>query len=99
MERELERGPLARRWTDQRWTLARIKTRIKTRIGRLFPVSYTVEEGDLAAGKSTAGHGRRDEGAGDGPGPREGDTRKPRRAAAVVAAAARHGRTVRSPRW
>jgi transposase len=30
--RELERGPLARGWADQRWTLARIKTMI----GRLF---------------------------------------------------------------
>ncbi|MEW1547976.1 winged helix-turn-helix domain-containing protein [Streptomyces tsukubensis] len=39
LERELERGPLARGWADQRWTLARIKTLI----GRLFHVSYTVE--------------------------------------------------------
>ncbi|WP_455567403.1 IS630 family transposase [Streptomyces anandii] len=39
LERELERGPLAHGWTDQRWTLARIKTLI----GRLFHVSYTVE--------------------------------------------------------
>ncbi|MFJ3273976.1 winged helix-turn-helix domain-containing protein [Streptomyces sp. NPDC086776] len=37
LERELERGPLG--WTDQRWTLARVKTMI----GRLFHVSYTVE--------------------------------------------------------
>ena len=37
--RELERGPLAHGWPDQRWTLARIKTLI----GRLFHVSYTVE--------------------------------------------------------
>lgn len=39
LEHELERGPLAHGWTDQRWTLARIKTAI----GRLFHVSYTVE--------------------------------------------------------
>ncbi|MDT0347744.1 winged helix-turn-helix domain-containing protein [Streptomyces sp. DSM 44938] len=39
LERELERGPLAHGWEDQRWTLARIKTLI----GRLFHVSYTVE--------------------------------------------------------
>lgn len=39
LERELERGPLAHGWADQRWTLARIKTLI----GRLFHVSYTVE--------------------------------------------------------
>ncbi|MGX1548296.1 IS630 family transposase [Streptomyces adustus] len=81
LERELERGPPAHGWVDQRWTLARIKTLI----GRLFHVSYTVEgtwrllkrhgwswqqptgraierdedvveveEGDLAAGKTTA---------------------------------------------
>ncbi|MGW4650211.1 IS630 family transposase [Kitasatospora sp. NPDC004289] len=82
LERELERGPLAHGWADQRRTLARVKTLI----GRLFHVSYTVEgtwrllrrrgwswqqptrraiqrddtavepaeEGDLAAGKSTA---------------------------------------------
>ncbi|WP_435887738.1 IS630 family transposase, partial [Streptomyces niveus] len=82
LARELERGPLVHGWADQRWTLARIKTLI----GRLFHVSYTVEgtwrmlkrhgwswqqparrgdrtrrcggrgveEGDLAAGKSTA---------------------------------------------
>ncbi|MGW2599271.1 IS630 family transposase [Streptomyces klenkii] len=82
LERELERGPLAHGWADQRWTLARVKTLI----GRLFHVSYTVEgtwrllkrhgwswqqparraierdeeavepveEGGLAAGKSTA---------------------------------------------
>lgn len=36
---ELERGPLVHGWADQRWTLARIKTLI----GRLFHVSYTVE--------------------------------------------------------
>ncbi|MFE7665320.1 winged helix-turn-helix domain-containing protein [Streptomyces celluloflavus] len=39
IERELERGPLAHGWADQRWTLARVKTLI----GRLFHVSYTVE--------------------------------------------------------
>ena len=39
LERELERGPLAHGWEDQRWTLARITTLI----GRLFHVSYTVE--------------------------------------------------------
>ncbi|MFF4248999.1 winged helix-turn-helix domain-containing protein [Streptomyces sp. NPDC001822] len=42
LERELERGrwwPLVPGWTDQRWTLARIKTLI----GRLFHVSYTVQ--------------------------------------------------------
>ncbi|WUL86423.1 winged helix-turn-helix domain-containing protein [Streptomyces sp. NBC_00342] len=39
MERELERGPLAHGWSDQQWTLARVKTLI----GRLFHVSYTVE--------------------------------------------------------
>ncbi|MEU3189792.1 winged helix-turn-helix domain-containing protein [Streptomyces sp. NPDC006992] len=39
LERELERGPLAHGWADQRWTLARIKTLI----GRLFHVSYTAE--------------------------------------------------------
>jgi transposase len=39
LERELERGPLAHGWVDQRWTLARVKMLI----GRLFHVSYTVE--------------------------------------------------------
>ncbi|MFF7888389.1 winged helix-turn-helix domain-containing protein [Streptomyces sp. NPDC020794] len=39
LERELERGPLAHGWKDQRWTLARIKMLI----GRLFHISYTVE--------------------------------------------------------
>ncbi|MFF2330981.1 MULTISPECIES: winged helix-turn-helix domain-containing protein [unclassified Streptomyces] len=39
LERELERGPLAHGWAVQRWTLARVKTLI----GRLFHVSYTVE--------------------------------------------------------
>ncbi|WP_406192093.1 winged helix-turn-helix domain-containing protein [Kitasatospora sp. NBC_01560] len=39
LERELERGPLSHGWEDQRWTLARIKTLI----GRMFHVSYTVE--------------------------------------------------------
>ncbi|WSR53460.1 hypothetical protein OG279_38440 (plasmid) [Streptomyces sp. NBC_01201] len=34
LERELERGPLAHGWADQRWTLARVKTVI----GRLFHV-------------------------------------------------------------
>ncbi|MFD7446410.1 winged helix-turn-helix domain-containing protein [Streptomyces sp. NPDC059909] len=40
LERELERGPLAHGWADQRWTLARVKTLI----GRMFHVSYTVED-------------------------------------------------------
>ncbi|MFF2146238.1 hypothetical protein [Kitasatospora sp. NPDC058190] len=44
LERELERGPLAHGWADQRWTLARIKTLI----GRLFHVSYTVEDVAIA---------------------------------------------------
>lgn len=35
----MERGPLAHGWAGQRWTPARIKTLI----GRLFHVSYTVE--------------------------------------------------------
>ncbi|MYU50451.1 helix-turn-helix domain-containing protein [Streptomyces sp. SID7805] len=39
LERELARGPLTHGWADQRWTLARVKTLI----GRLFHVSYTVE--------------------------------------------------------
>lgn len=39
LERELERGPLVHGWVDQRWTLARVKTLI----GRLFHVTYTVE--------------------------------------------------------
>nr|WP_079129309.1 winged helix-turn-helix domain-containing protein [Streptomyces qaidamensis] len=39
LERKLERGPLAHGWADQRWTLARVKTLI----GRMFHVSYTVE--------------------------------------------------------
>ncbi|KUN17652.1 transposase [Streptomyces corchorusii] len=39
LERELERGPLVHGGADQRWTLARVKTLI----GRLFHVSYTVE--------------------------------------------------------
>jgi hypothetical protein len=39
LERELEWGPLAHGWADQRWTLARVRTLI----GRLFHVSYTVE--------------------------------------------------------
>nr|WP_245687517.1 winged helix-turn-helix domain-containing protein [Peterkaempfera griseoplana] len=36
---QLERGPLAHGWADQRWTLAQIKTLI----GRPSQVSYTVE--------------------------------------------------------
>ncbi|MFH8386827.1 hypothetical protein ACH4E7_38935 [Kitasatospora sp. NPDC018058] len=36
----MERGPLIHGWADRRWTLARIKTPI----GRLFHVGYTVEE-------------------------------------------------------
>ncbi|MBD0688452.1 winged helix-turn-helix domain-containing protein [Streptomyces sp. CBMA123] len=39
LERELERGPLAHGWEDQRWTLVRVKTLI----GRMFHVGYTVE--------------------------------------------------------
>ncbi|WP_406210566.1 winged helix-turn-helix domain-containing protein [Kitasatospora sp. NBC_01560] len=39
LERELERGPLAHGWEDQRWTLARVRTLI----GWMFHVSYTVE--------------------------------------------------------
>ncbi|MFJ5927429.1 winged helix-turn-helix domain-containing protein [Kitasatospora sp. NPDC092948] len=39
LERELERGPLAHGWADQRWMLARIETLI----GRLFHVCCTVE--------------------------------------------------------
>jgi transposase len=39
LERELERGPLEHGWADQRWTLARVKTLI----GRLFHISYTIE--------------------------------------------------------
>ncbi|MFD6311025.1 winged helix-turn-helix domain-containing protein [Streptomyces nigra] len=39
LKQELVRGPLAHGWADQRRTLARIKTLI----GRLFHVSYTVE--------------------------------------------------------
>lgn len=39
MERQLERSPLAHGWSDQRWTLAWVKTLIE----RLFHVSYTVE--------------------------------------------------------
>nr|WP_245771060.1 winged helix-turn-helix domain-containing protein [Actinacidiphila guanduensis] len=35
----MERGPLAHGWVDQRWTLSRIRTLI----GRLSHVSYTVE--------------------------------------------------------
>jgi transposase len=39
LEEALQRGPLAHGWADQRWTLARVRTLI----GRLFHVSYTVE--------------------------------------------------------
>ncbi|MFI5998420.1 winged helix-turn-helix domain-containing protein [Streptomyces sp. NPDC051362] len=39
LEGELERGPPGHGWVVQRWPLARIKTLI----GRLFHVSYTVE--------------------------------------------------------
>ncbi|MFJ8009906.1 helix-turn-helix domain-containing protein [Streptomyces fagopyri] len=39
LERELACGPPAHGWADQRWTLARIKSLI----GRLFHVSYSVE--------------------------------------------------------
>jgi transposase len=39
LERELERGPLTHGRPDQRWTLARIRTLI----GRLFHVAYTIE--------------------------------------------------------
>ncbi|WP_280686336.1 helix-turn-helix domain-containing protein [Kitasatospora sp. MAA19] len=39
LEKELERGPLVHGWEDQRWTLARVKTLV----GRLFHVTYTVE--------------------------------------------------------
>ncbi|MFI6080184.1 winged helix-turn-helix domain-containing protein [Streptomyces sp. NPDC051217] len=39
LERELERGPLAHGWAEQRWTPARVKTLI----GRLFHVSCTVQ--------------------------------------------------------
>lgn len=52
LERELERGPLSHGWADQRWTLARIKTLI----GRLFRVSYTVE-GTWSCRNGTAGRG------------------------------------------
>ncbi|WP_399171128.1 winged helix-turn-helix domain-containing protein [Streptomyces sp. TLI_171] len=40
LERELERGPLAHGWADQRWTLALIKTLI----GRLFHISDAVKD-------------------------------------------------------
>ncbi|MEU0148813.1 winged helix-turn-helix domain-containing protein [Streptomyces sp. NPDC006288] len=39
LEGELERGLVARGWAGQRWTLARVKTLI----GRLIHVGYTVE--------------------------------------------------------
>jgi transposase len=38
LEAELRRGPAAHGFADQRWTLARVKTLI----GRMFHVSYTV---------------------------------------------------------
>ncbi|WP_405147679.1 winged helix-turn-helix domain-containing protein [Sphaerisporangium sp. NBC_01403] len=38
LEAELERGPLAHGYADQRWTLMRIKTLI----GRMFHIGYTV---------------------------------------------------------
>ncbi|WEH18439.1 winged helix-turn-helix domain-containing protein [Streptomyces sp. VNUA24] len=38
LEAALERGPLAHGFADQRWTL----TRIKTLIGRMFHIGYTV---------------------------------------------------------
>ncbi|MCK7626518.1 winged helix-turn-helix domain-containing protein [Streptomyces sp. RS10V-4] len=39
LDQELQRGPPVHGWADQRWTLARVKTLI----GRLFHISYTVE--------------------------------------------------------
>jgi transposase len=39
LEAELERGPAAHGWPDQKWTL----NRIKTVIGRRFHKSYTVQ--------------------------------------------------------
>ncbi|NJP30325.1 winged helix-turn-helix domain-containing protein [Microbispora hainanensis] len=39
LEAELERGPLAHGFADQRWTLMRIKTLI----GRMFHLGYTVQ--------------------------------------------------------
>ena len=39
LEAELERGPVAHGWPDQKWTLSRIKTVI----GRRFHKSYTVQ--------------------------------------------------------
>ncbi|GAA1964834.1 hypothetical protein GCM10009838_22750 [Catenulispora subtropica] len=39
LEAELERGPVAHGWPDQKWTL----NRIKTVIGRRFHKSYTVQ--------------------------------------------------------
>ncbi|MEU0395737.1 helix-turn-helix domain-containing protein [Streptomyces sp. NPDC006208] len=55
LERELDRGPLAHGWVDQRWTLARVKTLI----GRLFRVPYTVE-GARRCGNGTVGPGRKE---------------------------------------
>lgn len=39
LERELAKGPVAHGWSDQRWTLARIKTVI----GRRFHKTYTLQ--------------------------------------------------------
>ncbi|BBC33966.1 Transposase [Streptomyces graminofaciens] len=39
LESELQRGPLAHGWADQRWTLARVKTLI----GLMLHVSYTLQ--------------------------------------------------------
>lgn len=36
LERELERGPLADGWADQRWTLARMKTMIGLAVGPIW---------------------------------------------------------------
>lgn len=38
LDTELERGPVAHGWADQRWTLARVRELI----GRLFGVGYTI---------------------------------------------------------
>jgi transposase len=68
MEAELAQGPAAHGWEDQRWTLARIKTVI----GRRFPMAYTnqgvrkllARNGWVLAGPGPTGHGagRRDGG-------------------------------------
>jgi transposase len=64
LEAELRKGPLAHGFVnDQRWTLGRIKTRI----GRLFHVGYTVEGTSklmrlawlVGPGPGTAGNGTR----------------------------------------